>query len=310
MGNAAIGIEQQVRGAAPDIDDRELYESLPAPNSRCGPARVRSRARAGRWPSPARLRWNRCRFTPPARHTVRTADQHGTEDPRTGLHCRIEWLIDRSVEPACSTGVVGRLAHSSCRSVLTVTPKAKIPLVLLSAAWVLFACRHREPNDDAPPTEPVRVPVQVPSNPLSAGDELPSVSALAQTGARVTLERDRSRPLLLFFCESVRSRRCAAVAQTLSARWNQLRAMNAEVLGVARDHRALLRAVAYDSKWPFYVLADPQGCVFRAFGLKEGGNVYVVDAEGEIHKRIAGVPPTDLGERAIGSLARMVHESG
>jgi peroxiredoxin len=126
----------------------------------------------------------------------------------------------------------------------------------------------------------------------------------------VTLERSRDRPLLLFFCDSIRSRRCSALAQTLSARWSKLRALNAQVIGVARDYRALLRAVAYDAKLPFYVLADPQGKIFKAFGLERGGTVFVVSAQGEIRHRLANAPPAELGERAVRLIADVARASG
>jgi peroxiredoxin len=126
----------------------------------------------------------------------------------------------------------------------------------------------------------------------------------------VTLGLARDRPLLLFFCDSIRSERCRALAQVLNARWRRLRTMNAQVIGVARDYRALLRAVTYDARLPFYVLADPQGKIFKAFGLKQGGSVFVVSATGEIFGRIADAPPSGLGERAVQLVAELARSSG
>ncbi|MBN1612044.1 MAG: redoxin domain-containing protein [Polyangiaceae bacterium] len=191
-------------------------------------------------------------------------------------------------------------------------PGTRLLCILLSAASVLTGCSKHGPEARGthPAREPVRTPSHGPSDPLSAGDDLPAVSALAQTGARVTIERARQRPLLLFFCDSIRSERCSALARVLSARWSRLRALNAEVIGVARNYRALVRAVAYDARLPFYVLADPQGKIFRAFGLMQGGTVFVVDTQGEIRQRLSEAPPSELGERAVQLVAELPRTSG
>jgi peroxiredoxin len=193
-----------------------------------------------------------------------------------------------------------------------VNPRATLLCTFVCAASILAACSRRDPEAKGTHAagEPVRAPLRRPDEPLSAGDELPTVSAVAQTGARVTLGRRRDRPLLLFFCDSVRSERCRTLAQVLNARWSRLRAMNAEVVGVARDYRALLRAAAYDAKLPFYVLADPQGRIFGTFGLKRGGAVFVVSATGEIRERLTDAAASELGERAVQVVAELAHTSG
>jgi peroxiredoxin len=182
--------------------------------------------------------------------------------------------------------------------------RTRLLVGLLSAACLSIACTQEEKKaaSSASKPAPVSAPAQAPDRALSKGDELPDISAIAQTGAAVSLTIYRDRSLLLFFCQSLRSQRCTALAQRLTADWSALRRIDAGVVGVSRDYRARLREVAYARRLPFFVLADPDGQVFRAFGLGQGGSVFVVDAKGEIRKRLAGASPVQLGERAIALL--------
>ena len=125
------------------------------------------------------------------------------------------------------------------------------------------------------------------------------LAKVAQTGASVSLGQYRGQPLLLFFCDSVHSRGCTSLVKRLTSQWAELRSTEAGVLGVARDYRARVREAAYDLRLPFYVLADPDGRVFGAFGLEQGGSVFVVDAEGEIQRRLTGAPLVTLGDQAL-----------
>ncbi len=185
---------------------------------------------------------------------------------------------------------------------------------LLAVVLPLAGCSKREAHKEDPASPSgSRGPLPIPEaigEPLTSGDELPEVSAIAHTGARVDVVDYRGRVLLIFFCSSLSSERCTALTEWLRQRWSELRELDAAVLGVTRDHRLPLRERAYQLELPFYLLADPRGRLFDAFGVQEAGQALVVDSDGEVQKRLAGDSPADLGDRSLRLLDSLSRESG
>ncbi len=186
------------------------------------------------------------------------------------------------------------------------------PIVLLATALLAASCSERETEPQATQAEkpPLAEPSATPDEPLSKGDSLPRITGIAQTGAGVGLGDDHGRVSLVFTCESLATARCTRLSKWLRDRWLDLRELDALVLGVTRDHRVKLRELAYELELPFYVLADPSGRLFRAFGLEQAGPVFVVDKNNEIQARLTMEPPEALAERALSSLASLSRDSG
>src|SRR5690606_5682574 len=136
-------------------------------------------------------------------------------------------------------------------------------VLLALAAWFLGSCSKPVTDSMSRAAEPegssaTESASPKPTSEIATGDELPEVAAISQTGANVSLRGFPDRVVLLFLCQSIASTRCTNLAAALSERFDQVRELDAAVIGVTTDHRAVLRESAFELELPYYVLADPE----------------------------------------------------
>ena len=158
----------------------------------------------------------------------------------------------------------------------------------------------------------VRVaPAQKPERALQRGDEVPAFAAVAHTGQLVKREDFHGRQFVLCFCSSIRAPDCRLRAGGIRDHWRALRDADAAVLAAFGDDAVWLRAIGYDLKLPYLLVADTDRRLAGAFGLTAPDGAYpkptavVANREGEIAEVIAEVGPQPMIERFVGALSAL-----
>ena len=148
-------------------------------------------------------------------------------------------------------------------------------------------------------------------NARGPGDELPQVRAVAHTGQLVELADYEGRPLVLWFCRSIRARRCRHLMKIVRYRWARFRRTDTALLGVFGDDGPWVRAAAHDAGLPFLALSDPTGKLAGVFALEaaDGGAsrpaAVVVDREGKIAGIFSKVATPQNVERVLDTVEKL-----
>lgn len=146
-----------------------------------------------------------------------------------------------------------------------------------------------------------------PGHLLQAGDVAPNFSAIAHTGARITLSQYRGKPVVLYFYPKDKSPGCTIEADSFRDDWDKLRAEHAVVLGVSADDNVSHRAFASTEGLPFLLLPDPTHRIAKEFGVPVTGGrekrvTFIIDKSGKIAKVFADVNPKNHVAQVLAAL--------
>ena len=179
--------------------------------------------------------------------------------------------------------------------------------VVASAIW-LCACSNGQAADDSHHASVIVQTRGTESTAARSGDQLPELQGVAHTGQLVQLADTRDRPLVLWFCRSIRDARCRGMVDAIRSRWSRFRGLNARLLGAFGDDGPWLRAVAYDVGLPFLALSDTEGRFASTFGLNASGrggpnlSAVIADKQAIIQAIMSDTKPKRITERALDAL--------
>jgi peroxiredoxin Q/BCP len=125
--------------------------------------------------------------------------------------------------------------------------------------------------------------------PIRVGDPLPDVSLEDQDGHEVSLRSwVGTSSLVLFFYPKDNTMFCTREACSFGDRYEEVRNLTAEVVGVSDDSPESHQAFAATHHLPFRLLSDPDGTVRRrcgtgsTLGVLPGRVTYIVDIDGVV----------------------------
>jgi len=145
----------------------------------------------------------------------------------------------------------------------------------------------------------------MPSSPLTAGQEVFDLSALAHTGQRVELGRFLERPVVVYFCPSDRAQLCTDLALALKQQWLELNAHLSMVFAVTPEPTVVHRDFATEHELPHLFISDQSGVVHRLFGLAPGvATSYLIGTD----RKVLRVLPTQSGADHVAELRRALSE--
>lgn len=134
--------------------------------------------------------------------------------------------------------------------------------------------------------------------PLQPGQLAPAFTALDQHGTPVTLADYRGKSnVVLYFYPKDGTPGCTAEACSLRDGYQAILATGAVVLGVSADDVASHAAFASKYDLPFSILADPEGTLISAYGVKmpvlklASRVTFIIDRSGTIRAVVSKVDP-------------------
>jgi peroxiredoxin Q/BCP len=175
-------------------------------------------------------------------------------------------------------------------------------LCFFLTALFMTACSS-QPTQAQAPAEGAAVPAaqtaqapapaaDAPASPaglLAVGAEMPDVSAPTQDGSTVALKSLRGKPVVVYFYPKDDTPGCTVEAKGFRDAHAQYEAAGAVVLGVSLDDTSSHKAFAEKYALPFSLLADTNGEITRAFGVKARGGfaqrvTFLMGRDGKVAK--------------------------
>ena len=115
--------------------------------------------------------------------------------------------------------------------------------------------------------------------PLPIGSPAPMVTAPDQSGKPVHFADIYAKGVtLVYFYPKAGTSGCTAEACSLRDAYTQLEAQGVQVIGVSRDTAEAQSKFQADNHLPFTLIADTDGTVATAFGVKKLGGILPLDA--------------------------------
>ena len=122
---------------------------------------------------------------------------------------------------------------------------------------------------------------------LENGQPAPPFSLESDTGATISLESLRGRPVVIYFYPKDDTPGCTTQAVSIRDNWGEFGKIGAQVIGVSPQNAASHRKFKEKYGLPFPLLADTDHGVFDAYdvasrlsSLGQRPAVFVVDREG------------------------------
>lgn len=121
---------------------------------------------------------------------------------------------------------------------------------------------------------------------INVGDAAPAFTLQDQTGASVSLESFKGKPLVLYFYPKDDTPGCTAESCAFRDQYEVFKGTGAAVVGISGDSPASHQQFASKYSLPFTLLSDPGDKVRKAFGatmmlgLVPGRITYVIDGQG------------------------------
>ena len=122
---------------------------------------------------------------------------------------------------------------------------------------------------------------------LETGQPAPSFSLESDTGATISLESLRGRPVVIYFYPKDDTPGCTTQAVSIRDNWGEFGKIGAQVIGVSPQNAASHRKFKEKYGLPFPLLADTDHSVFDAYdvanrlsSLGQRPAVFVVDRGG------------------------------
>jgi thioredoxin-dependent peroxiredoxin len=102
---------------------------------------------------------------------------------------------------------------------------------------------------------------------LQAGDPIPNVTLVDESGTSVTFASLLDRPTVLYFYPKDDTPGCTAEACKFRDDYEDFTAAGAQVIGVSADDAAAHARFKAKHRLPFRLLSDPNGSARAAFGV-------------------------------------------
>jgi peroxiredoxin Q/BCP len=149
---------------------------------------------------------------------------------------------------------------------------------------------------------------------VSVGDPAPEFELADQTGQLHSLEDYRDQWIVLYFYPKDETPGCTTEACECRENIFAYRKMNAQILGVSLDDVDSHKAFADNYDLPFPILADTDGDIATAYGVKTrmfGRTVakrqtFIIAPNGNIAKHYATVKPEEHSAQILSDLKSLV----
>ncbi len=145
---------------------------------------------------------------------------------------------------------------------------------------------------------------------LAAGTAAPDFSAPDQTGATHTLADERGHVVVLYFYPRDMTPGCTREACAFRDAWDRYQQAGVTVFGVSTDDVDSHRAFAQEHELPFSLLADPDGHIADAYGVRHAGGfdqrvTFVIDGSGTIAHVFERVDPGVHADEVLSVIAAL-----
>jgi peroxiredoxin Q/BCP len=122
---------------------------------------------------------------------------------------------------------------------------------------------------------------------LKIGDKAPDFTLQSNTGDKFKLSELKGKNLVLFFYPMDESPVCSKEVEAFKKKYEEFKAINAEVVGVSSQSIESHRSFATKHGLPFRLLSDPNSTVRKLFGISSmlgvpGRVTFVVNQDGVI----------------------------
>ena len=152
---------------------------------------------------------------------------------------------------------------------------------------------------------------------LETGQPAPSFSLESDTGATISLESLRGRPVVIYFYPKDDTPGCTTQAICIRDSWSEFGKIGAQVIGVSPQNAASHRKFKEKYGLPFPLLADTDHTMAEGYGVwvekKNYGKTYmgverstfIVDADGNLAAIKRRVKPEEHTAWALGQVERL-----
>ncbi len=138
---------------------------------------------------------------------------------------------------------------------------------------------------------------------LKAGDIAPEFTLSDKDGNSVSLSDFKGKKVVLYFYPKDNTPGCTRQACAFAAAFEQLKTLNAVIIGVSKDSAASHVKFAEKYSLPFILLSDPDHSAIEAYGVRQEKKLYgkicfgvarttfVIDENGVIERVMQKVKP-------------------
>lgn len=138
---------------------------------------------------------------------------------------------------------------------------------------------------------------------LKAGDIAPEFTLSDKDGNSVSLSDFKGKKVVLYFYPKDNTPGCTRQACAFAAAYEQLKTLNAVIIGVSKDSAASHVKFAEKYSLPFILLSDPDRSAIEAYGVRQEKKLYgkicfgvarttfVIDENGVIERVMQKVKP-------------------
>lgn len=142
---------------------------------------------------------------------------------------------------------------------------------------------------------------------LAVGAPAPPVEATAHSGDKVSLEKLKGKPVIVYFYPKDDTPGCTIEAQQIRDSYEDLSKTGAVVLGVSSDSNESHSEFAKKYSLPFQLLPDSDNAIAKAFGVPVRGGkasrvTFLIDKHGKIAKVFPKVNPDGHAKELLEAL--------
>lgn len=145
---------------------------------------------------------------------------------------------------------------------------------------------------------------------LAVGTTAPDRVLQDQSGASTSLASFRGSPLVVYFYPRDGTPGCTREACAFRDSWDRYEQAGVRIVGVSTDDVASHARFAREHDLPFPLLADVDGALARAFGVRQHLGMdsrvtFVLDGEGVVRSVFREVDPGVHAEEILAEIARL-----
>ncbi|MEZ4233461.1 MAG: peroxiredoxin [Polyangiaceae bacterium] len=142
---------------------------------------------------------------------------------------------------------------------------------------------------------------------LAVGADAPAIDATAHDGEKVSLEKLKGKPVIVYFYPKDDTPGCTIEAQQIRDSYEDLSKTGAVVLGVSSDGNDSHSEFAKKYSLPFKLLPDEDHRIANAFGVSLRGGMaarvtFLIDKQGKIAKVFPQVNPDGHAKELLEAL--------
>lgn len=126
---------------------------------------------------------------------------------------------------------------------------------------------------------------------MKVGDKAPDFCLEDHNGRRFCLSDFKGKWVILYFYKSHFGLRCTKVTVDFNSRLNELKALNAVVIGIAPNDKTLAKEYVNFFEIKIIILSDPELTVIRKYGVEKDDpeelvqrSTFLIDPDGFIKK--------------------------